>query len=316
MTQRRSISVPVEGGELSVEVAGPMPSQRSPVVLFFHDLASNAVVWRLVTSRLDETATSLSIEARGRAASAEVSEPYGVARHVADAVAVLDYFESTHGASSSNEPTRCVVVGHGTGAWAAMHVAAAMPDRVLGAVLVDGGMPLEVSGDPRQAIDAALLPVLRQLRIVYADRDAALLSARRTGIPGLAQHVFDDVVLHDLCGAPPRVRRRTNEAAVWFDGSELLLDPSISRVIERLDLPIEMLRVEPEPAGFEARALAAGPCVGTGSLAAANDLERRLDHLCVVTVPGLDHDGLVMHPQGADAVVRSILRVITRSALR
>ncbi|MEZ5375455.1 MAG: alpha/beta hydrolase [Acidimicrobiales bacterium] len=298
MQQRRSISVPVAGGELSVEVSGASPERSNGSVVFLHDLAANSVSWRSVTSRLDPATTALAPDLRGRAASGELPEPFGIDAHVADVIAVLDHT----GAGS------CVLVGHGTGASIATSMAERHPDRVHGCVLIDGGVPIRVIGDHAVVIDAALLPLLQRLRTVYPDRDTALLAARARGMStGTADDVFVATVLHDLGGTPPQVRSRTNESAVWFDGSELLLDPAKSSAIERIGVPVEVLSV-----AAWARPVVADDVVLGDPL----ELERRHAHVAAAIVPGVDHDGLLLHPQGADAVRRCVDRVMARATRR
>lgn len=70
--------------------------------------------------------TALRYTQRGVAPST-TSGPFTIARHVADAIAVLDL----HDASSA------AVLGHSWGGYLAMQLAAAAPERVAGLVLVD-----------------------------------------------------------------------------------------------------------------------------------------------------------------------------------
>ncbi|MEZ5229165.1 MAG: alpha/beta hydrolase [Acidimicrobiales bacterium] len=297
MQQRRSISVPVAGGELSVEVSGASPERSNGSVVFLHDLAANSVSWRSVTSTRPGDDRTGAGPSRPRC-DGELPEPFGIDAHVADVIAVLDHT----GAGS------CVLVGHGTGASIATSMAERHPDRVHGCVLIDGGVPIRVIGDHAVVIDAALLPLLQRLRTVYPDRDTALLAARARGMStGTADDVFVATVLHDLGGTPPQVRSRTNESAVWFDGSELLLDPAKSSAIERIGVPVEVLSV-----AAWARPVVADDVVLGDPL----ELERRHAHVAAAIVPGVDHDGLLLHPQGADAVRRCVDRVMARATRR
>ena len=49
--------------------------------------------------------------------------------------------------------------GHGTGAMTATNLAAQHPDRIVGVVLVDGGLPIDVLGDRHAVAEATLLPI-------------------------------------------------------------------------------------------------------------------------------------------------------------
>ncbi len=294
MLQRRSMAVPVEGGELFVELTGPQPGTSPQAVLFLHDLAGNALSWRLVAARVDAVATTIAVDARGRAASSELPPPFGMHAHLTDLVRLLDHLQVGS----------CVVVGHGTGALTASNLARWRPDIVDGAVFVDGGLPLLVAGDPQAAIESTLLPVLHRLRATHSDRAAALLDARRRAGRSAIGGVFDESVLHDLGGRPPLVRSRTNENAVWFDGSQLLLDPQFSRAVEHLGIPIEVIELK-------------RPAPRPHDVAIVIDAERlrdQLPNLHATTMFGLDHEDLLFTPHGADAVSRSIARVMARCA--
>ncbi|WP_425470408.1 alpha/beta fold hydrolase [Streptomyces diacarni] len=73
---------------------------------------------------------------RGRAASADLPGPYGLAAHVADVLALLDHLGQR----------RAVLIGHSMGGFVAALAAARHPSRVAGTVLVDGGLPFPGTG--------------------------------------------------------------------------------------------------------------------------------------------------------------------------
>ncbi len=298
MLSRRSISVPVAGGELSAEICGPSSATAAVAVVLLHDLSSNAVVWRLVSARLDPSILVVAPDQRGRGASSALPEPFGMTAHLDDVIAMLDHLRVDV----------CVVVGHGYGAAVAANLARAHPDRVGACVLVGGGLPRSPLEDPNQAIDERLLPVLADLRATVSSRDDALEAARRRGSamgPGL--DVLDASTLHELAGGIDGIRRRTDESAVWFDGSELLLDPNIGVAVFGAGCPLELV--------VAGDAGAASPTGGVSPTDAA-DLEREIADLSAVIVPGLDHQGLLLNPQGADAVARAANRALGRLAAR
>ena len=296
MLQRRSISVPVAGGELSAELCGPSSATGTVAVVLLHDLDANALVWRLVDARLDPSFLVVAPDLRGRGASSVLPDPFGMAAHLDDVIATLDHLLVD----------ACVVVGHGYGAAIAANLARQHPERVAACVLVGGGLPTSPLDDPHRMIDECLVPVLAELRATPSSRDDALAAARRRGSAmGPGVDVLDASTLHELTGGAAGIRRRTNESAVWFDGSELLLDPSIGTAVSVAGCPIELV-----VAGDDG---APSPIGGVGRTDAAT-MERDIAELSAVVVPGLDHQGLLLNPQGADAVVRATNRALGRLA--
>jgi pimeloyl-ACP methyl ester carboxylesterase len=93
------------------------------------------MVYRTVARELCSNARTVCLLApdlRGRGRSAHLPEPYGMAVHVADLIAVLDHAGAD----------RAIVVGHSMGCNIAARLAADHPERVAAVVLLDGGLPL------------------------------------------------------------------------------------------------------------------------------------------------------------------------------
>ncbi len=126
----RPMAIPVDGGDLAVDLTGPGPASAESVVLLVHDLTGNAAVWQLVTSRLPSTVAAIAVDLRGRGGSADLPGPYGLRWHAIDLAAVLDALDVEVVA----------VVGHGAGAFVAGLFADRYPRRVRSVVLVDGGV--------------------------------------------------------------------------------------------------------------------------------------------------------------------------------
>ena len=83
-------TVPVVGGDLRV---GFRPGKTgAPVVVLVHGITANHLSWSMVADQLGEDATLLAPDLRGRAGSASLPGPFGMANHALDLLAVLDDF--------------------------------------------------------------------------------------------------------------------------------------------------------------------------------------------------------------------------------
>lgn len=150
MTELRPLVAPppVAGG-LDVDLPGHgvrlratrWPGSGTPVLLL-HGLASTRRFWDLVVPGLAGLPV-LALDQRGHGDSDRPQGPYDGATVVADALTALDALGLS----------RVVVAGHSWGAWTALRVAAAAPERVLAVVAVDGGTTRlsEIAPDRAQA---------------------------------------------------------------------------------------------------------------------------------------------------------------------
>lgn len=126
---------PVAGGGLDVDLPGRdvrlratrWPGAGTPVLLL-HGLASTRHIWDLVVPGLGGLPV-LALDQRGHGDSDRPAGPYDGPTVVADALTALDAVGLS----------RVVVVGHSWGAWTALRLAAAAPERVLAVVCIDGG---------------------------------------------------------------------------------------------------------------------------------------------------------------------------------
>ena len=96
------VTVPVTGGDLFVARWG-----SGPPVLAVHGITGSHAAWPWVADRLAGAVNLIAPDLRGRGASNALADPFGMAAHATDLVAVLDHLEVT----------RAVVVGHSMGAW-------------------------------------------------------------------------------------------------------------------------------------------------------------------------------------------------------
>lgn len=103
------------------------PGAGTPVLLL-HGLASTRRIWDLVVPGLSGLPL-VAVDQRGHGESERPDGPYDGQAVVADLLTGLDAVGLS----------RVVVVGHSWGAWTALRLAAAAPERVLSVVCVDGG---------------------------------------------------------------------------------------------------------------------------------------------------------------------------------
>ena len=109
------------------------PAPEEPVVLALHGLTSTSAVWADLAARLDVPVVAPDLPGRGSSVAATAGPGLpGLAREVVRTVDQLGL-------------RRVVVVGHSMGAFLAPLVVDGLGDRVLGTVLLDGGVPPERS---------------------------------------------------------------------------------------------------------------------------------------------------------------------------
>jgi lipase len=233
--------VPVAGGSLMVARAGRPVEEADGIVLAVHGISASHRAWASVARELAATTTACVLvpDLRGRGRSAGIRGPYGMAAHVADLVAVLDFF----GADSA------VVAGHSMCAYVAARLAAEHPERVSSLVLVDGGLPIPAppDEDPEELLGAILGSSLARLGVTFARAEDYLLMWRLH--PAFAGPWDDDIeayLTYDLVGAadetrPDAVRSSTSGTAVRTDGREMLLDEATRTAVMDVQAPVRLL---------------------------------------------------------------------------
>jgi pimeloyl-ACP methyl ester carboxylesterase len=226
-----TLDVPVRGGAMRV---GFRPGEGSPpVVVLVHGITSNHLTWSMVADELGDQATLIAPDLRGRAGSASLPGPFGMASHARDLVALVDHFGAD----------RATVVGHSMGAYVAAAFAVNHPDRLSGLVLVDGGVTLSrvTEGADIDAILTAILgPTMKRLSMTFADVDAWL--AFWKAHPSLQDWngAIEAYALADLAGAPPHLRSSCSIDAIRADGADML--GSGGQFFRRLTRPTPWLR--------------------------------------------------------------------------
>jgi pimeloyl-ACP methyl ester carboxylesterase len=295
------LAVPVTGGSLAAYRFGGAATSpgRSPTVVAVHGITATSRAWLPVARALGTRAGLLAIDLRGRGASTDLPPPYGVAVHVADIIAALEYLRLE----------RAVLVGHSLGAYIVARLAAEHPERVAAAILVDGGLTIPGSQDvdPQEFADAFLGPALARLRMTFADRDAYRDWWRAH--PALAGGQIDDKDLiayadHDLRGSEPELRPAANEEAVRADAGELA---ELGTPAHRLTVPATLLCA---PRGLLNEPNPMQP-LALGQAWAAEAPERRQ----AVLVPDVNHYTITLAAAGAGVVAETVVASLERSAI-
>ena len=278
--------VPVAGGTLATYSLGSDP----PRVLAVHGVTATHRAWVAVARALGGDVTLVAPDIRGRGASNGLPEPYGIAAHARDMLAVLDHFNLE----------RTLLVGHSLGAYIAARVAAGHPERVSAVVLVDGGLtlPLPADADPQEVQRAVLGPALTRLQMTFASRQA--YRAWWRGHPAFADSDVDDEVLgayadYDLIGVEPELRSGISQEAVRGDGADLFV---MGEPAHRLTVPATMLCA---PRGLQDEPNPLQPLPLVEQWVAEAPAERRFQQ-----VPDVNHYTLVMGRRGAHAVAQAV----------
>jgi lipase len=232
------VAVPVAGGTLHVARTGRPDAER--FVLAIHGVTGSLMAWRTLARELDDRICLLAPDLRGRGQSRTLPGPYGLAAHVADLLAVLDHA----GATSA------VLIGHSMGAFLALRLAAEHPERALGVVLLDAGLPFTVPEDTRQ-FDRGISIVAARLALTYHSAHQYIDAWRAhpafkdawEGDPEAAED-FEAYAQYDMVEAGHVVRCTSSPEAVKTDSKEMLTDEETRNALDRVGAPVQLLRAE------------------------------------------------------------------------
>lgn len=258
----------------------------APVVFAIHGITANAWSWAAVARHLDGDVGLVAIDLRGRGQSSQASGPYGMRQHADDVAVVIERFSAAP----------ATLVGHSMGTYVSLCCAERHPADTAGLVLVDGGvaLPLPDGMTPQEALDATIGPAIARLRRVWSDRVAyrSMWSEHPAFASGLTPEI-ERYVLSDLEPCEGGFRSGVSEAAVRFDGEELLTDPEMRSLLDRRSEPATILRAE------------------TGIMATPPpllppDLMERYPQHDWRTVAGTNHYDILIGEVGAAAVARAI----------
>ncbi|MET7547165.1 alpha/beta hydrolase [Streptomyces sp. NBC_01724] len=233
MTPYEEIRVPVAGGRLAA-LRWPAGEPGAPVVVALHGITANALSWGTVARMLAGRVTLIAPDLRGRAASAGLPGPYGIAAH-ADDVAAL---------SEGLGLDRVVLAGHSMGAFVAALAAVRHPDRFGPLLLVDGGVgfPAPTHLSPDELMTAVIGPAMDRLSMTFADRAAyrAFWQAHPAFAGDAWSPEVDAYIQRDLTGEEPAMHSTCRIEAVRTDGIGLFDDEVLSAV-RKLPVPATLL---------------------------------------------------------------------------
>ncbi|MFE4449829.1 alpha/beta fold hydrolase [Streptomyces sp. NPDC056796] len=297
MTPYEELRVPVTGGHLAA-LRWPARDPGAPVVVALHGITANALSWGPVARLLDGRATLVAPDLRGRAGSAGLPGPYGIAAHADDVAALA-------GALGRD---RVVPAGHSMGAFVAALAAVRRPGLFGPPVLVDGGFgfpaPTHLAADELMA--AVIGPAMDRLSMTFPDREAYRSFWRAH--PAFAGDAWspevDAYIQRDLTGEEPALRSGCRLEAVRTDGVGLFQDEVLAAV-RRLPGPATLLwaqrgLMDEEQGLYDESRLAAAGQPGTTVRA--------------VRVEDVNHYTVLTGDRGAREVAGALLRAA--SALR
>jgi pimeloyl-ACP methyl ester carboxylesterase len=289
------LTFPVRGGDLSV-LHWPAAAPGAPVAVLLHGITSNALVWSRVAAPLAGEVELFAPDLRGRAGSAGLPGPYGLAAHADDVAALLDRVGPA------------TLVGHSMGAFvAALAAAGTSRDRVRGLVLIDGGLPFpEPPGaDVGQKLAVMLGPALERLGRTFPDlaQVRAFWSAHPTVGPWVDVPSVAAFLGRDVTGTPPRLHSSVVPDAVRADGGDLLREDLVMEAAGALPVTATLL--------WAPRGMADRP----PGLYAEDRLARLGAERAGITpqvVPETNHDSILWAPQAVEAVADVVRRAARR----
>lgn len=294
------VGVPVDGGDLAAVVTGPADGTdpaRAPAVLLVHGITATHRSWPFVADLLPAYRL-IAPDLRGRGRSNALPAPYGMQRHAADLVALLD----------AQGVDRVTLVGHSMGGFVVVALAERLGERVAGVVLVDGGLPLPPppplpSGEMPTPADL-LGPAAERLTMVFESHESYRAFWRQH--PALAEDwsaVVEAYVDYDLQGEPPELRPSTTVEAMMTDAVEIAGSEAYDRALAALGrsgVPVTFVRAP--------RGLMNGDPLYPGDAAA--QAATRVPQLRGVEVDDVNHYTLTMGERGAGRVAAEVRAVV------
>jgi pimeloyl-ACP methyl ester carboxylesterase len=287
------LDIPVTGGTLRV-CRWPGTDPSAPTVVAAHGITANALSWAAVAESLAGRATLVAADMRGRAGSAGLPGPFGLAQHSDDLIAVADHLGLD----------RVAIAGHSMGGFVAAVAAVRHPTRVSSLLLVDGGVTLQVPDglDIDAVLQAVIGPAMRRLQMTF-DSTQAYLDFWRAH-PALSadwSHIVEAYALRDLVGRAPQLRSSCDIDSVRADAADTLLDEQTTTAIRRVACPTTLLWCErgilDEPQGLydDARLDAAG-------------LDR--SKITISRLDDVNHYTVLLGAKGAATVAEHIARLV------
>jgi pimeloyl-ACP methyl ester carboxylesterase len=90
VTDGERVDVVVAGGRLATFRLGADPA--APPVIAIHGITSTSRTWLAIARALEDRASLIALDLRGRGGSNALPPPFGIDAHVRDVIAVLDHF--------------------------------------------------------------------------------------------------------------------------------------------------------------------------------------------------------------------------------
>ncbi|WP_286278211.1 alpha/beta hydrolase [Naasia aerilata] len=288
MSTLTDVDVPVQGGALRVAVWEP-EGTATATVLAIHGITATSRAWADLAEALPDVRI-VAPDLRGRGRSNTLPPPYGLVQHAGDLVRVLDALHLP----------AVPVVAHSMGAFVAVLLAHAAPDRVESLLLVDGGFPLILpEGVSMEDGPAKLLgPAFDRLGRIFPSRE----SYREfwQGHPAFPHPLGRNVeayVDYDLDPVPGGFSPSANADAVGTDALQQFGDERYLAALRGLRMPVTVLRAP--------RGLLDQP----GGLYAAGRLNGFVDlvpSLRLIEVPDVNHYTIVMSAAGARDIAAAL----------
>ena len=288
----RRFTVPVAGGDLTV---GRWGAADGPIVILVHGITSTHLSLAVVAEALPEFRV-LAPDLRGRGRSSTLPGPWGMARHAADVVALIETVTAPAGGP-------VVLAGHSMGGFVVAEVTRVRPDLVGGLVLVDGGLPLQLPPglDLQTAAERGLGPALQRLRMTFPSR-AAYRDFWRPH-PALSadwNEAIEAYLDYDLAGTEPELRSSVVIEAAMEDLGDEFVRPDDDDLLGGYPGPVRMLFVDKGLLGVEP---------GLYSPQERAHWAGVLPGVVTETVPDLNHYTLVLRPDGAERVAAAVRAV-------
>ncbi len=217
--------------------SGPDPA------LCLHGITAQHRAFNALARHLGPTRGLVGVDLRGRGDSAKPESGYGLERHAADVIRVLDHLGLE----------RAVIVGHSMGGFVALEAALSYPERVRALVLLDGGWPrVETSPEDMSeaeeqevaAIEEGLERAFRRLDMTFESPEAYLdfwFPDRGLTMEDLPPDLAD-YYLYDLEEVEGGYRPKASRAAAEEDSPSVSSDSPTAEEMRNVGCSVALVR--------------------------------------------------------------------------
>ena len=270
----------VSNGRLAV---GEWGDPHASPMIALHGVMGSHRAWDRVARTLQKDSFVVAPDLRGRSGSADAAAPFGFDQHVRDIEALMD----------ERRIERAVLIGHSMGGFLAVAIAAALPDRVNGLVLVDGGLPpVAANANGDEVTHAVMSGVAAELATEYDDPATYVDERRRVTRPDVWGDDLADARAYELRASAGTWRVAGSYDAVVAD-VEHITGPGADTALRTLTRPAVLLHAgkglppRPEP------------------LYPQSEVDQWVETVSWLSARGLldeDHDSIVASDVGVDAI--------------